>query len=204
MTIERHNTPPTSIIAAIKNAQNQNDFDDAKFQFLLHDPTIKAVTSQVMAHLVKQQIVTGEDTVCDFSALYFEVMDIVGESLLNSSSWLIQVIEAHNAIADWQHAQSRRLSSGKVPRLSAAELMLIARHRAAQGMTSAEKVFAAADKDETQEMKPVSVSTEKSAYADSSVEALPQTDALQFGFTLIDAIEAIETLAQDDTPPPAR
>ena len=204
MTIERHNTPPASIIAAIRTAPNQNDFDDAKFQFLLHDPTIKAVTSQVMAHLVKQQIVTGEDTVCDFSALYFEVMDIVGESLLSSSSWLIHVMEAHDAIDDWQHAQCRRLSISKVPRLTAAELMLIARHRAAQGVASAEKVFAAADKDETQEMKAVSVSTKNSAYADVSFEVMPQTDGLHFGFTLIDAIEAIETLAQDDTPPPAR
>jgi hypothetical protein len=116
-------------VKAIRAAQTPDDRDDAKFEFMFQNSVVKTVTAQVMAHLVKQQVIASSDTLHQFPSLYVALQDIVCEALLKSSFDLVAFIEVQNALENWKrdHAAPSR---EQTERLSAAEIMFLAQLRA--------------------------------------------------------------------------
>lgn len=115
------------VIQAIRAARTQDDCDDAKFEFMFKNSIIKAVTAQVMGHLVQQQIISNSDTLHQFSSIYTELQDIICEVLLSSSYDLLAFIEVQNALEKWK---DNHPAPAKPDRLSADEIVFLASLRA--------------------------------------------------------------------------
>lgn len=134
----RNQGKPTAaeIVDAIRTAQTRDEFNAAKYLFFSHNPTVTKMTSVIMAKLVMDQIITGDDTQHDFPSMFWSVQELVCEVLL-SAACLSDIAVIGQEVQAWECSHSRRagdeIDGSNVRRagqLTADEVIALACYRA--------------------------------------------------------------------------